>query len=49
MAIHPEVSLRTRAAGIEQLKAFLKENPESPNARQIREAMEKLRTQIENK
>jgi tetratricopeptide (TPR) repeat protein len=34
---------------IEQLQAFLKENPESPSSRQIREAIDKLRKQTANK
>src|SRR5712692_569005 len=37
------------AKAIEQLQAFLKENPESPNSRQIRETIEKLRRQVANK
>ena len=37
------------AKAIEQLQAFLKENPESPSSRQIREAIDKLRKQIGNK
>ncbi len=34
---------------IQQLEAFLKENPESPNSRQIREVIEKLRKQAQGK
>jgi tetratricopeptide (TPR) repeat protein len=37
------------AKAIEHLQAFLKENPESPNAGQIREVIEKLRKQIADK
>jgi tetratricopeptide (TPR) repeat protein len=37
------------AKAIEQLQAFLKENPESPSSRQIREAIDKLRRQLSNK
>lgn len=37
------------AKAIEQLQAFLKENPESPSSRQIREAIDKLRRQVANK
>jgi tetratricopeptide (TPR) repeat protein len=37
---------RRPAKAIEHLQAFLKENPESPNAGQIREAIEKLRRQV---
>lgn len=40
---------RQPAKAIEHLQAFLKENPESPNSGQIREAIEKLRRQIANK
>jgi tetratricopeptide (TPR) repeat protein len=36
------------AKAIEQLQAFLKENPETPNSRQIREAIDKLRRQVAN-
>lgn len=37
------------AKAIEQLQAFLKENPESPSSRQIREAIDKLRRQVATK
>jgi len=37
------------AKAIEHLQAFLRENPESPNSVQIREAIEKLRRQVANK
>lgn len=37
------------AKAIEQLQAFLRENPESPNSSQIREAIEKLRKQVAKK
>ena len=37
------------AQAIEHLRAFLKENPETPNSTQIREAIEKLRKQLADK
>lgn len=37
------------AKAIEQLQAFLKENPEAPDAKQIREAIEKLKKLAQNK
>lgn len=39
---------RQPAKAIEHLQAFLKENPESPNSGQIREAIQKLRKQTAN-
>lgn len=41
--------LREPGKAIEHLQAFLKENPESPNSSQIREAIEKLRKQAAKK
>jgi len=40
---------RRPAKAIDELQAFLRENPESPSSSQIREAIEKLRKQIPNK
>jgi len=40
---------RRPAKAIDELQAFLKESPESPNSSQIREAIEKLRKQISDK
>lgn len=37
------------AKAIEQLQAFLKENPDAPNAKQIREVIEKLKKQAQIK
>jgi tetratricopeptide (TPR) repeat protein len=37
---------RQPGKAIEHLQAYLKENPESPNSEQIREAIDKLRKQI---
>ena len=39
---------RQPAKAIEHLQSFLKENPESPNSEQIREAIQKLRKQTAN-